>query len=60
MLLKLLSTFIGFELIGTSDYDRFVNLNFIVLLNIDFELNRLTALKIVTFRPNMSTIDVLV
>lgn len=39
LLLKLLSIFIDFEFTGMSDSERFVSLNFIVLLRIDFELN---------------------
>ena len=39
LLLKLFSAFIDFEFIGNYDYERFVNLNFIVFDRIDFELN---------------------
>ncbi len=41
LLLKLFYTFSDFVFNGMSDSDLFVNLNFIVLLNIDFELNLL-------------------
>lgn len=39
LLLKLFSTFNDLVFNGISDSDLFVNLNFIVLLKIDFELN---------------------
>ncbi len=43
LLLKLLSTFIAFEFMGMSDYDRFDSLNFIVFPRIDFALNLFEA-----------------